>query len=174
MKVASSAGPQRLPARVAAVLFAGLLAQAGFDLWRSRQEVLEGPAAAVRAEPVAPPSAEDVSLIIDRHLFGQPASDAVAQAAPETRANLVLGGIWFAPGTEGYALIGEPGQRQRLYRVGAQLPAEAQLLEIQADRVLLRRHGQRELLLLRPQVPESASLPARAATPAELMRNRFR
>jgi general secretion pathway protein C len=174
MKVASSAGPQRLPARVAAVLFAGLLAQACFDLWRNRQEVLEGPAAAAPAEPVAPPSGVDVSLIIDRHLFGPPASDAAAQAAPETRANLVLGGIWFAAGSERYALIGEAGQRQRPYRVGAQLPADAQLLEIQADRVLLRRRGQRELLRLRPQAPVSASLSAGAATSAELMRNRFR
>jgi len=98
----------------------------------------------------------------------------MAQAAPETRANLVLGGTWFAAGTERYALIGEAGQRQRLYRVGEQLPADAQLLEVQADRVLLRRNGQRELLLLRPQAPASASPSAGAATPAELMRNRFR
>ena len=123
MKVATGAGPQRLPARVAAMLFAGLLAQACVDLWRTRQEAPEAPAVAVRAEPVAPPSGADVSLIIDRHLFGQPVSAAMAQAAPETRAKLVLGGIWFAAGTEGYALIGELGQRQRLYRVGAQLPA---------------------------------------------------
>jgi len=34
---------------------------------------------------------------------------AVTQAAPETRTKLVLGGIWFAAGTERYALIGEPG-----------------------------------------------------------------
>jgi general secretion pathway protein C len=100
----------------------------------------------------------------------------VAQAAPETRANLVLGGIWFAAGTERYALIGELGQRQRPYRVGAQLPADAQLLEIQADRVLLRRHGQREVLLLRRRASESASLSAGAATPvnAKLMKHRFR
>lgn len=174
MKAASSAGPQRLPARVAAVLFAGLLMQAGFDLWRSRGEALQGPAAAVRTQPVAPPSVADVALIIDRHLFGQPQSDEAAQAAPQTRANLVLGGTWFAPGNEGYALIGELGERPRPYRVGAQLPADAQLLEIQADRVLLRRGGQRELLLLRPQAPESASHAAGAVIPAERMRKRFR
>lgn len=174
MTATSSVGPRHLPARAAAVLFAGLLALAAVDLWRSGQDVSNRPSAAQTVEVVAPSAAPDVSLIIDRHLFGQPVSAAMAQAAPETRANLVLGGTWFAAGTERYALIGEAGQRQRLYRVGEQLPADAQLLEVQADRVLLRRNGQRELLLLRPQAPASASLSAGAATPAELMRNRFR
>lgn len=146
--------------RLVSLLFAALLVQAGFGAWQAGRLPSQA-TSSVRPEPVAAATqSADVALIAGRHLFGTPASTE-AEQAPPSRANLVLGGTWHvADGAGGYALIGEIGGRQRPYRPGDQLPGGAELVEIRADRVLIRRDGRSETLLL-PREPATAS-PARA------------
>jgi general secretion pathway protein C len=135
--------------RLLSLLMAGLLVQAGNTLWRTAR-----PPAQRVSPPLSKPVAVavqdvDVGLIAARHLFGMPAQTAGARQAPPSRANLVLGGIWhLTRGEGGYALIGEKGGRQRPYRPGDQLPGGAELVGIHADRVLIRRDGRSETLLL--------------------------
>ncbi|MGK2943070.1 MAG: type II secretion system protein N [Immundisolibacter sp.] len=141
------------------LLFAALLVPAGFGAWRAgRPAPLD--ASSVRPGPVAvAPLDIDVGLIAGRHLFGAPAT-AASEQAPQSRANLVLGGIWHvADGKGGYALIAETGARQRPYRPGDRLPGGAQLVEIHADRVLIRRDGRRESLLLPRDLPRAKTPP---------------
>ena len=146
--------------RLASLLFAALLVQAGFGAWQAGRLPSQA-TLSVRPEPVAVATqGADVALIAGRHLFGTPVATE-AEQAPPSRANLVLGGTWHvADGAGGYALIGEIGGRQRPYRPGDQLPGGAELVEIRADRVLIRRDGRSETLLL-PREPATAS-PARA------------
>lgn len=146
------------------LLFAALLVPAGFGAWRAgRPAQLD--ASSVRPGPVAAASLDiDVGLIAGRHLFGAPATASTEQA-PQSRANLVLGGIWYVADSEGgYALIAQTGARQRPYRPGDRLPGGAQLVEIHADRVLIRRAGRSESLLL-PRGSATATAPSASANP---------
>lgn len=156
--------------RLVSLLLAALLVQAGFGAWRAGR-LPSQVTSSVRPEPVAAaPLDIDVGLIAGRHLFGAPAA-AAAQQAPPTRANLVLGGTWHvADGAGGYALIGETGGRQRPYRPGDPLPGGAELVEIRADRVLIRRDGRRETLLL-PRGPATAKA---SPAPANPLQRRYR
>lgn len=150
--------------RLASLLFATLLVQAGFAAWRAGRPLPEA-TSSVRPGPVAAATqGADVALIAGRHLFGEPAATE-AEQAPPSRANLVLGGTWHVTdGTGGYALIGETGGRQRPYRPGDQLPGGAELVEIRADRVLIRRDGRSETLPL-PREPATATAPPVRANP---------
>lgn len=155
--------------RLVSLLFAGLLVQAGLAAWQGGRPAPDA-TVSVPPEPVAVTlQGADVALIAGRHLFGAPLASA-AQQAPPSRANLVLGGTWHvADGEGGYALIGETGGRQRPYRPGDPLPGGAQLVQIHADRVLLRRDGRNETLLL----PRGAATGAAASASANPLLRRY-
>lgn len=71
--------------------------------------------------------------------------------APETRLQLELLGVFQTGDKEGRpgAIIAEQGNKGELYRVGDRVPGNAQLEEVYADRVILRRQGQLETLKLK-------------------------
>lgn len=136
---------------LAVVLFAVLGGRAAFVTWRSMAAPVNAPRAAPPAVTAAPALQADLSAITNRHLFG--AAPAVQDVPPPpTRAALVLGGIWYSPTGEVYALIGEPGAPQKTYRQGERLPGGVELAGVEVDRVLLRREGKIETLAL-PRVP---------------------
>lgn len=154
--------------RALAVLCCGLAAWSALGTWRAVSTQQAGaPAAAPPPAERRPALAADVGAIVDRHLFGS-AAVSQAQAPQPTRAALVLGGVWYAPAGDAYALIGEPGAPQKPYRTGDRLPGGAELAGIEAARVLLRRDGQTETLAL-PRAPSAPSPTARARrSPAPL------
>ncbi len=87
-------------------------------------------------------------------LFGQvPEPDErhrpeVPTDAPETRLNLSLNGVLATGGTgRGLAIIASRNE-QRVYAVGAELPGDAELAHVHADRVILERAGEFEMLPL--------------------------
>lgn len=133
----------------------------GFGLWSARTLWQSAAAPPPAQEPTdrRPALVADASLIASRHLFGDALASQTDAPAPPTRAALVLGGVWYTPGGDTYALIGEPGAAQRPYRTGDRLPGGVELVGIEADRVLLRREGQVETLAL----PRAASAPKPAA-----------
>lgn len=145
------------------LLFCGLTVWASRGLWR----VVTAPPAVVQT-PVAtsalprPTLTADVAAIAGRHLFGEAASERSEAPPPPTRAALVLGGVWYTPAGNAYALIGAPDAAQKPYRTGDRLPGGAELVGVEAGRVLLRRDGQVETLdLPRAAQQSGAAGPAR-------------
>lgn len=105
--------------------------------------------------------AVDARQIAGWHLFGQAeqlqAVKAVPIDAPETRLSLTLRGVVATDNTElARAIIAEQNRDERSYRIGDNLPGGAELMEIHADRVILRRAGRYETLRL-PKQPLSGN-----------------
>ncbi len=155
MAVGARAGVRHAP-RMLAALFGGLCVWTAHALWQAAAV----PRTVVQETSVQPAGRRavltaDVASIAARHLFGEVTTSPVDASPPPTRVALVLGGVWYAPAGDAYALIGEPGAAQRPYRTGDRLPGGVELVGIEADRVLLRREGQIETLAL----PRAASAP---------------
>lgn len=71
----------------------------------------------------------------------------VPAAAPAARTELQLRGL-MSGGDEAFAIIADARGRERVYRVGDELPDGARLVAIEALQVLLERDGRREALAL--------------------------
>ncbi|MCP5207101.1 MAG: general secretion pathway protein GspC [Hahellaceae bacterium] len=101
-------------------------------------------------------------------LFGDVASNENPNAvtiapvdAPDTALKLELKGVVAANRKEdGGAIIAERGKDALYYRVGDQLPANAELVEVYSDRVLLRRSGKIETLRFPEVISESEKVVA--------------
>ncbi len=109
-------------------------------------------------------------------LFGVYNSKVSAQQksevdAPETRLQLLLLGLFLSPDAKrSSAIIAQKGQDAGLYHIGDDIPGNAKLENIYADRIILRRQGRLETLRLSSlgtlsgvaQVPQSTrAQPAR-------------
>ncbi|MFP4519606.1 MAG: type II secretion system protein N, partial [Oceanicaulis sp.] len=82
---------------------------------------------------------------------------APADAAPETRLNLVLRGVRTgASPLDGSAVIESPGQGQRALLAGAEIADGVRLVEIHPDRVIINRRGARETIYLRDEARRNA------------------
>lgn len=108
----------------------------------------------------------DFNGILSANIFGQAQNDAPVDidpmVAPETRLNLKLTGIFSATDPElSRALIKDDSGKQRPYAVGDDIPGNAKLYSIHADRVLLERKGRYETLRLEQ---EKLSGPASSAS----------
>ncbi|WP_440940473.1 type II secretion system protein N [Immundisolibacter sp.] len=129
-----------------AVGLGALCVGAAHGVWQVLTAPIPESAAPVRQAAERPaPLTVDVQSITAQHLFGVPVTQTVA---PPTRAALSLGGIWFEPDGNAYALIGTPGQPQRPYRVGERLPGDIELTQVHPQHVLLHRDGREETLAL--------------------------
>lgn len=160
---------------LAALLFALAALHAAWGVWQASRLSSDVSPKVQVALAVPLRAGSDLALIAERHFFGLPPEASEAQQAPPTRANLVLGGTWYVAGGVGaYALVGEVGGSQRPYRRGDRLPGGMELVEIQADRVLLRRDGLTETLHL-PRGPAIGAAASQATpTPADLLPRRSR
>lgn len=102
----------------------------------------------VSKAPAAAPPALALEKLADLHLFGQNIQQDI-NALPETSLKLELKGIYSDPNQKmGSAIIAVPGEADKVYLIGDTLPGGATLLEIHEDRVILRRAGQLEVLML--------------------------
>ena len=118
------------------------------------------------------PQAQAPSAVRDGfrwHLFGEALTTAHGLAAPVAPAsgNLRLKGV-MAGGSDAFAIIADEQGRERVYRLGAELPDGSTVEEIEALRVILGRNGRREALEMTRSVGGSAAStrPAAAARPA--------
>lgn len=148
-----------------AILFFVLAARSVYALWQGVRAPQAMSATSVRHADRQPTLAADVGSIVGRHLFGDAAVSKADAPPPPTRAALVLGGVWYTPDGDAYALIGEPGAAQKPYRMGNRLPGGVELAGVEADRVLLRRDGKVETLALPRATPVFASAPRPVAAP---------
>ena len=89
------------------------------------------------------------------HLFGEiapetePVKTVVPVDAPDTRLKLSLHGTFSSDDAElARAIIADERRNEEMYAVGDILPGNAELSEIQADKVILLRGGRYEILRL--------------------------
>src|SRR5690554_4434823 len=104
--------------------------------------------------------------------FGRPpeqvgVAEAVKRSAPETRLRLRLEGVLVGqrPEDSGAIVAGSNGETE-YYRVGETLPGNAELAEVESDRILIRRGGRYESLAFEEQLDSSvmvADAPVQAA-----------
>jgi general secretion pathway protein C len=115
----------------------------------------------------SPSKAVDINALVNLHLFGKPAREqrVVPQSvanAQATRLPLELKAVFAASeNTLSAAIIGQKGQRARLYTVGESVPGNAVLAEVYSQQVLLRRAGKLESLAF-----PASTYKARSKSPA--------
>ncbi len=97
-------------------------------------------------------SGNNLASVAGYEFFGRPAgqvgvADAVRRSAPETGLRLKLEGVLIGPVPEesGAIVAGSNGETE-YYRVGDTLPGNAELVDVEPQRILLRRGGRYESL----------------------------
>ncbi|MEX0603760.1 MAG: type II secretion system protein N [Marinobacter sp.] len=155
MKTAGVRPPQRLPRWLANVLLIGLVVYFSIVManltwmvtWQDRAVL----------EPGQALSASSADQLGDRRLAsyelfgrasgGAPVVEAVRRTAPETRLRLRLEGVLVSeqPELSGAIVAGTDGVTAH-YRVGETLPGNAELVEVEPGRILIRRDGAFETL----------------------------
>lgn len=109
------------------------------------------------------PASERVSALpeTDWRMFGDPVEPdyGFAQVLPQTPLSLRLRGV--VTGDRGYAIIVDAEGNEGVYRAGDEVPGEAEVVTIEARRVVLERNGSREAL----ELPGSGTSTAAAAAP---------
>ncbi|MEQ9451863.1 MAG: type II secretion system protein N [Pseudomonadales bacterium] len=133
------------------------------------------------ASPVATPSQTqttqtergntDISVIVNKNLFGVAGAAAPTQqqqtTSVTTRLPLELQSVFVADEAErSTAIVAQKGKPGRMYRVGDDLPGNAELVEVAHDQIYLRRAGVRESL----PFPKSSS---RNSFQAELVEDEY-
>ena len=69
--------------------------------------------------------------------------------APETKLKLVLRGVFSSEDQDNArAIIADPRGKEEQYSIGDMLPGNAELSEVHADKVILKRSGRYETLRL--------------------------
>lgn len=162
---ASVAASARIPRLLANLLLAALVVYLAWMLAQMTWLIAwdEGPATVpistadagatgVGGGRLQPMAAHDV---FGRHAEQGAVADAVRRSAPETRLNLRLQGVLVAqrPRDSGAIVAGSNGVTD-YYRVGELLPGNAELAEVEAGRILIRRNGQYESLAFDDQPSE--------------------
>jgi general secretion pathway protein C len=159
---------KRLPVLVMlllTVLLAQSLAQLTWKLLPGQaQEPLPVATRVGSASPSAQSSSQtDIARISQWHLFGD-AKKVVAKPvdkiteAPDTRLNLKLLGVLASNSTTARAIIADGKGVEDAYAVGENLPGDAVLREIYADRVILEYRGRMETLRLPKDALENLSV----------------
>ncbi len=106
----------------------------------------------VVAPPAPAPAQNTFSLqpLLAAHIFGQVSQELTGRGLdnlPISSLNLVLTGV-IASASGGYALISVNGQPQEPFAVGQTVTGGAELQAVYPDRVVIRRNGILESLLL--------------------------
>lgn len=115
------------------------------------------PAAAVTAPVQVQPNKDRqlISQLPDWHLLGVVAKGGAPVMinapidAPDTSLKLVLRGVYSSDDMgNGHAIIADPQGKEEQYSVGDSLPGNAELSEVHAEKVILKRNGRYETLRL--------------------------
>ena len=163
--MAAVIGSRRLPRLLANLLLAGLvvyvalvLAQTTWLIAWDDRPVAMAPALDSRATVSGGGRLQPLAA---HQVFGRAeeqtrVAEGVRRSAPETRLNLRLEGVLVAerPEDSGAIVAGSNGVTEH-YRVGEVLPGNAELAEVEAGRVLIRRNGQYETLTFEEQLSTS-------------------
>ena len=145
--------------------------------WRLLEEQEPAETALPEAAPTAPQANEQAQLVRQLpnwHLFGEvapetePVKTVVPVDAPDTRLKLSLRGTFSSVDSAlARAIIADERGNEEMYAVGNILPGNAELSEIQTDKVILMRGGRYEVLRLpRDTLSDNAGVATISATTA--------
>ena len=129
------------------------------------------PLVVAQSTPVAAQNTFSLQPLLTAHLFGQVSQELTGgrlDNLPISSLNLVLTGV-IASASGGYALISLNGQPQEPFAVGQTVTGGAELQAVYPDRVVIRRNGVLESLLLEgaDKTPaEQWTIPASTSRPA--------
>ena len=168
------------------VWIASLVANLTWDLLAPAASQ-EAEAVVVTAVPVTPhPDKQLIKQLPGWHLMGvvskgaAPVKASAPVDAPETKLKLVLKGVFSSDDRRhGHAIIADPRGKEEQYAIGDKVPGNAELSEVHAEKVILKRNGRYETLRLpennkpgRPgNVASSRRVPARSSSsPAQRLR----
>lgn len=109
------------------------------------------------------PAPLDINSLTSWQLFGAFQATAVAtsvqEEAPETRLSLELAGVFVAADPKkSTAVIMEKGREAQLFAIDDELPGNAQLQYVYADRVVIKRNGRFETLRFPKEVNSQQSI----------------
>ena len=137
------------------VWIAWLLAAMTWDLVGGQHPVETALPEVAPVKPQVDPQEQLVRQLPNWHLFGEIAPEAepvkavVPVDAPDTRLKLSLHGTFSSTDKDlARAIIADERGDEEMYAVGDMLPGNAELSEIQADKVILLRGGRYEVLRL--------------------------
>ena len=122
--------------------------------------VVSGPSVATAPVPAIPSLAQNSrsSAEFRWQLFGQSRSQAtpVRQVTTVSRTPLKLMGV--VSGADGYAMISDTSNGERVYQVDDELPDGSRLVAIEPSQVILAVNGRNEILALDPAQARSTTL----------------
>jgi len=138
------------------LLLISLIAYAAANMsWQLVSRFTQREQAVAISQVVTKPEAHtSLSTVPSFHVFGESDKESVAIdqpiEAPETRLQLELTGLFASTDPKkSLAIISQKNGKDEAYRIGDNLPGNATLHEIYADRVILRRLGKLETLRLK-------------------------
>ena len=152
------------------IWIASLIATLTWDLLAPSES--PEPTAAVNAPVQVQPNKDRqlISQLPGWHLLGvatkgsAPVETNAPIDAPDTSLKLVLRGVFSSDNKgNGHAIIADPQGKEEQYSVGDQLPGNAELSEVHAEKVILKRSGRYETLRL-PTDKKSGSAVLRQPT----------
>lgn len=158
-----SALSARLPLITASLLtvaMVGTLGWQGYRFWEQEQTQQQRPSAQPAAASSRPARQQPQVSLASVEMFGQASPEAMSadqdtENLPETNLRLFLRGV--LAGTEeqpGSALIEDDRNRTEVYIIGDELPGNAKLRSVHANRIIIERGGKLENLYF-PETDDS-------------------
>jgi general secretion pathway protein C len=151
-----------------AIAIGAVLAKTTWQLWPGGSPSIEPADGRIATDPVAPGPARTRGGLATP-LFGTesvaPAAvpEPVVTEAPPTRLDLELRGVAVAvEAADSWAIVEGPDRRSLPYRIGDALPGDAELLKIEANRIVLRHRGAAEALYFSEEAAQAAAAPRSA------------
>lgn len=137
---------------VAGVAMISVTAWQGYRFWQNETEATLATSTAARTQTATDTRKEPDINLASLDLFGKAGAEAAqpepdTENLPETNLRLFLRGVLAASGEfPGSALIEDDKNKTEVYLVGDELPGDAKLRSVKANRVIIERGGKLENL----------------------------
>lgn len=164
---ALSALPARVPLLTASLLtvaMAGTLGWQGYRFWDQEQKQQARQAAQVAPQQQAAPRQQQPDILLASvDFFGRtdPEAEMAARQTenlPETNLRILLRGVMAGDEEEpGSALIEDDRKRTEVYIIGDEIPGNARLRSVHANRIIIERGGRLENLYF-PELEDSSGV----------------
>lgn len=172
------AGNQLLPRWVATALVVAIAWQLARIIWMlmpgsSTGDLIIAPPVQISRATSASAGTADVQSIANAHIFGEASAEAVLVEVPqeshenlaETRLSLELKGtLASADEDASIAIIADASKEEKIYSIKDTVAPGATLHAVYADRVVLNRAGNLEVLKLPKEFPQGTVRARRSAT----------
>jgi len=172
------AGNKLLPRWVATALVVAIAWQLARIIWMlmpgsSTGDLIIAPPVQISRAANAGANAADVQSIANAHIFGEASAEDAVIVAPqeshenlaETRLSLELKGTLASPDeATSIAIIADASKEEKIYSIKDTVAPGATLHAVYADRVVLNRAGNLEVLKLPKEFPQGTVRTRRSAT----------